>query len=117
MEVKVIEDRENKVLERREVAVRITADGATPKRSEIRDRLIAVLNSSKDTLVLGSVKTEFGAREATADVRIYQSKDRAFKTEPRYILRKNFPDEIKEEPKKEAPKTDEKGAGKPKKFK
>lgn len=116
MEVVVIEDRENKVLERREVLVRITFNGATQKRSEIRDRLIAILNSSKDTLILDSVKTEFGAKEATAEVRIYQSKDKAFKTEPRHILRKNFPDEVKKEPKKEAPKKAEKGAGKSKKV-
>jgi len=117
MEVKVIEDRENKVLERREVHVRITSNGATAKRSEIRDRLIAVLNSSKDTLILDSIKTEFGTRESTAEVRIYQTKDKAFKTEPRYVLRKNFPDEIKEEPKKEAPKKDEKEQENQKKFK
>jgi len=110
MEVQVIEDRENKLLERREVAVKITFSGATPTRKEVKDRLIAVLNSDKDKLILGSINTGFGMKEAVADIRIYQSKDNAFKTEPRYVLRKNFPDEVKEEKKapKEKPKKEAK---------
>lgn len=121
MEVEILEEKENPLLERKELKVKIAHDAATPKISEVRDKLVAMLGVDKETLILDSFRSKFGARESIGFVKVYKTKERALKVEPRHRLEKNLLVEktkrkekpkaapkTKEEPKKEAPKGEEK---------
>jgi len=101
MEVKILEEKENPLLDRRELKVKIAHDAATPKISEVRDKLAAMLGVDKETLILDSFKSKFGVRESIGFVKVYRTKERALKVEPRHTLEKNL---LIEKAKKEVPK-------------
>ncbi len=120
MEIKVTDEKDNPLLERKELDIQVVYEGATPKREELRNALIAMLNSNKELLILDSLKVKFGAQELTAEARIYKKKEKVLEVEPEYMIARNFPvagakkekpAEKKEKPgkeKKEAPKAEEK---------
>ena len=116
MEIKVTDEKDNPLLERKELDIQVVYEGATPKREEIKNALIAMLNSNKELLILDSLKVKFGAQELTAEARIYKKKEKVLEVEPKYIIARNSPEaagvkkeksaEKKEKPgkeKKEAP--------------
>ncbi|MEK6977826.1 MAG: 30S ribosomal protein S24e [Candidatus Hydrothermarchaeota archaeon] len=118
MEIEIIEERENPLLERRELTVKVTHDAATPTRDAVREKLIALLNAGKDTVILGSLKSKFGVRESIAAVKVYKTKERALQVEPRHALEKNSliekAEKKEEKPKEEKPKPEAKKEEKPK---
>ena len=52
MEVEVIEDKVNPLLKRREIRFKVSYQGSTPNRMDLRSKLTAVLNSDKELTVL-----------------------------------------------------------------
>ncbi|MBI5253241.1 MAG: 30S ribosomal protein S24e [Euryarchaeota archaeon] len=121
MEVTILEEKENPLLDRKELRVKVVHDAATPRISEVRDKMVAMLGVDKETLILDSLKSRFGARESIGFVKVYKTKERALKVEPRHRLEKNLLVEKtkreekpkaapkkKEEPRKEVPKKEEK---------
>ncbi len=108
MKVEIIEERENPLLERRELKFKVTHEAATPRREEVREKLIALANASGDTVVLASLLPKFGARESLGTARIYRSKEQLKKVEHKHAVRKNFPEEAKPEAKKEEKKPEAK---------
>lgn len=121
MEVRILEEKENSLLERKELKIKIAHDAATPKISEVRDKLVAMLGVDKETLILDSFRSKFGAKESVGFVKVYKTKERALQVEPRHRLEKNLLVEKtkrkekpkaapkkKEEPRKEVSKKEEK---------
>ncbi len=110
MKLDVIKEKENPLLDRRELVVKITYAGPTPPRSEIREKLIAKLSANSKTFILGPLGQRYGSSEAIASVKIYKKRERALQIERPHIIRKNFPEEKPpaekkvEEPPKEAGK-------------
>ena len=91
MDVEILEEKENPLLERKEVLVKITHTGAlTPKRSEIRDKLIAKLDADSNRLILSPLNQQYGGAQAIASVKVYKSKERALQVESHHSMRKNF---------------------------
>lgn len=108
MKVEIIEEKKNPLLEREELRIRVVHDRATPPLSEVRDKIIAMKNASKDTVIVDSFKSRFGIRESIGFVKIYKTKERALQVEPRHRLEKNL---LVERTKKvEKPKKQEKPA-------
>jgi small subunit ribosomal protein S24e len=111
MEVEVLSDRKNPLLGRREVRFKASFQGMTPKRMDVRNKVIAVLNSDKELTVLDLMETDFGAQIAQGYVKIYDDK-KAMKVEPRYKIYRNFPElKAQEKAAAEAPKQDAKKEG------
>ena len=135
MKIEILNEKENSLLRRKEVEVRITHDAATPSISEIRKKIAASKDIGKGTIIIESFKSKYGSRETLGTVKVYQTKERALEIEPRHRLIKNGlieteekpaeakPEEVKEKPKEEPaekaeeePKLEkEKEAEKPKK--
>jgi small subunit ribosomal protein S24e len=109
MEVDVTEDKRNPLLSRREVKFKVSFQGATPSRVDVRNKLVALLSSDKELTVLDNFKTNFGSNNAVGYLKIYESKE-AMRVEREHILERNFP-KPKEaqaaEPAKEEPKAKE----------
>jgi len=127
MDVEILNERENPLLGRREVKFRVKYPGVgVPNRQDVRGRLVAFLNSSKELTVLDYLKPEYGRHSALGYVKVYENPD-AMKVEAEYKIKRNFevkqkkeeapaaevPKEEKgekpEEEKKEVPKEGEKG--------
>ncbi len=124
MRIEVLEEKDNPLLDRKEIVAKIVHDDSTPSRDDVRSKAIAKLKAKKDIFILDSIKTRFGARESIAHIRIYGSKDRVLEIESEHVLRKNSlisqeaekkeeKGEAKEEPAKEE-KAEEKPAKKEK---
>ncbi|MHC1579553.1 MAG: 30S ribosomal protein S24e [Candidatus Alkanophagales archaeon] len=90
MEVEIIEERENPLLERKEVRFRIRHEGRTPSRKEVRELLVKELNTSPNLLVVESIRTEFGKREVRGYAKVYRSEERLRSVERPHVIRKNF---------------------------
>lgn len=91
MEIEIIEDKENVLLGRRELKFRVSHSGPTPRREEVRERLIALFNSSRDVLIVESLKPVFGVEQAVGYAKIYESPERLREIERDYVVLRNFP--------------------------
>jgi len=115
VEIEILEERENPLLRRKELRVKVSHNGATPRRAEVREKIIALKDASSDRVVLHSLYSRFGARESIAFVKIYESPEAMLSVEQEHVLRKNFSEEELEalrrgeEPGKEAQEKEEKG--------
>jgi len=116
MEVELVEEKNNVLLKRREVKFSVKYAGATPKREEVRNKLIALLDSDKKLTVLDYLKSDYGRQRAEGYVKVYVDAQ-AMKVEPSYKIKRNFPEKKAEpaeasgEPKKEGTKTEAKKEG------
>lgn len=104
MKIKIIEERENPLLNRRELSFKVFYKAATPPRNEVRDKLIAILNAKKETVIMDSLTSRYGLHEGTGTARVYKSKARAKQVESRFLFNKNLGEKKPEEkaPKEEA---------------
>ncbi|MFH1125894.1 MAG: 30S ribosomal protein S24e [Candidatus Altiarchaeota archaeon] len=90
MDVEVISERENPLLGRREVRLRVKYPGlGVPNRQEVRNKIIAVLDSNKDLTVVDSIKPEYGRHSSIGYVKIYENAG-AMKIEAEHKIDRNF---------------------------
>jgi small subunit ribosomal protein S24e len=139
MDIVVVSKRDNVLLGRMEVEFRIVhTKEKTPDRESVREKLAAILNEKKDTVVIDSMKSQFGKPESLGYAKIYVTKEKAMRVErDRTLVRNKFKERKakakegaakekpapkaeapKAEPAKEkapAPKAEEKPAAKPEK--
>ncbi len=93
MEIEILEEKENPLLKRVELKVKVSHNGATPRRAEVREKIIALKDASRDRVILHGLRSRFGARESIAYVKIYESRDAMLSVEEEHMLRKNFSEE------------------------
>lgn len=96
-------ERYNPLLRRRELHLKVSFDGKTPSRAEIREKVAGLMNAELQRVVLDYIKNEFGKREARVYAKIYDSEKDLKDIEERHILERNFP-ELKAEKKEEVAK-------------
>lgn len=101
MEIRVESEKYNPLLKRREIYLRIKFSEKTPKRQEVREKVAGHFSVELDRIVVNSIKTEFGKKEAKCYVKIYDSAEELKKIEEEHILVRNFPELRKEEKQKE----------------
>jgi small subunit ribosomal protein S24e len=97
MEIKVLEEKSNPLLQRREVHFSVSQNLGTPSRQEIKDKLAAYLNSKPELVIIERMKQEFGKRETKGYAKIYESLDRLKNVETEHIIKRNEKPEKKEE--------------------
>jgi len=89
-DVKILEERENPLLHRKELLVEIDHTGEpTPKREEVRKRIAALKGVSENLVIVHTIKPLFGVGKSVAFVKIYESEDKLREVEPKYMLRKH----------------------------
>jgi small subunit ribosomal protein S24e len=105
LDIQIIEEKNNPLLNRREVVFKVTHDAATPSRKNIVDRIAATMNSKEGLVIVDNLKTEFGKRETIGYAKIYETEERAKQVERPHITERNIfnqPKEAQEEAKTEA---------------
>lgn len=103
MDIEIISKKENPLLKRTELTFNIDADGATPTRSDVKNKLVALLNSSHELLILDSIDTRYGSTECTGYAKVYETAERAKQIEFEHVITKNpvpevAVEEVAEEP-------------------
>lgn len=100
MDIKIIEEKNNPLLSRREVVFKVDHESATPSRKSIVDRIAATMNSKEGLVIIDNLKTEFGKRETIGYAKIYETEERAKQVERPHITERNTfvaPEETKKE--------------------
>lgn len=100
MEIEFIEEKENKLFNRKEIKFYVDYDGeATPKILDIKSKLVALLNTKKELLVVDNVQPHYGEPKALGYAKVYETVDDLKYIETNHVLVKN---EEPEEPAEDA---------------
>jgi small subunit ribosomal protein S24e len=86
MEVKVTSNKENALLERREIKFMIDQDGATSRRDDVKRELCKMLNLSPDSTIVVSINQGFGGKECSGTAHSYKDSKALEKYERKYLL-------------------------------
>ena len=100
MDIQVIDEKNNPILNRREIAFKVIHDESTPTRKSVVEKLAATQNSKVGLVYVDSLKTEFGKRETVGYAKIYETAERAKQIERAHIIERNTfskPEEAKPE--------------------
>ncbi|MBC7109472.1 MAG: 30S ribosomal protein S24e [Archaeoglobi archaeon] len=92
MEIEIVEEKENKLLRRREIRFRVKFEGPTPRREDVKKKLCAMLGVSDSLTVIQSMEGVFGKSECTGFAKIYENEEDLKRTEEEHVIRKNFPE-------------------------
>ncbi len=89
MEINITKDWDNPLLDRKEIRFNISHTGATPSRDEIKNKLVALLNSRHELVIVDKIGTEYGTQNTTGYAKMYSDVDRANEIEKKHILKRN----------------------------
>ncbi len=89
MKIEIVEEKDNPLLNRKELKIKIIHEGATPSRKEVKDALVALLGAEKERVILDSYTSRFGMKESVGTARVYETKERALEVESKPVLAKN----------------------------
>ena len=93
--------KENKLFNRKEIKFYVDYDGeATPKVLDIKSKLVALLNTKKDLIVVDNVQPHYGEPKALGYAKVYETVDDLQYIEAKHVLAKN--EEPEEEPAEDA---------------
>ena len=97
MDVKIIEDKNNVLLNRRELNFEVTFEGPTPARMDVKNKMAALLNVPLELVVIQRMKNDFGRQKINGYAKIYEDAARMKKIEEEHILKRNKLPESPEE--------------------
>ena len=101
MEIEFIEEKENKVFNRKEIKFYVDYEGeSTPKVLDIKSKLVALLNTKKELIVVDNVQPHYGEPKALGYAKVYDTVDDLEYIETQHVIAKN--EEPEEEPEEEA---------------
>lgn len=89
LDIQLISEKNNPLLNRREIVFKVLHDEATPSRKSIVERLAATMNSKEGLVMVDSLKTDFGKRETIGYAKIYENAERAKEVERNHIVERN----------------------------
>ncbi len=118
MNLKIIEDKENKLLNRKEILADIEFSGKTPTNNEVKKELAKNFKVDEKLVIIDKIDQEFGANKAKVYAKIYKSEKDIEKIEfieevkekteiNKEEIKMNEEEKPKEEPKEE-PEEEEK---------
>jgi len=104
MEVEILEEKENPLLERKEVQFRIShPNAATPRRAEVLELLSKKLGVKPELVVIRRISTLHGRSYSSGLAHIYQRMERLLSVEPKHLLERGKPKEKAEKPEEKKP--------------
>ena len=90
MEIEITEEKENRLLKRREIRFLVSHENeATPKRENVITQLMQEAGVTKERIVIDHIRAEFGIPQSKGYAKIYDSKKDALYYERKPILKRN----------------------------
>ena len=90
MEIEFIAEKENKLFNRKEIKFYVDYDGeATPKILDIKSKLVALLNTKKELLVVDNVQPHYGEPKALGYAKVYETVEDLEYIETKSVIAKN----------------------------
>jgi small subunit ribosomal protein S24e len=94
MDLKIVDKKENKLFNRREVIAEVH-EKTIPSKQQVRDKLSALLNTKPESIAVTTTKSKFGSPKAQIFARVYDTPEELKKLEPKYVRERNFGKEKK----------------------
>jgi small subunit ribosomal protein S24e len=91
MDLEIIEEKDNTLLNRRELKLKIDHDAATPSRMDVKKNVATKFNVDPDLVIIDNMKSKFGKSETKAYIKIYKTTEAAKLVEREHILKRNTP--------------------------
>ena len=119
MDIKIITQKRNPLLKRKEVVFEVYHEKVkgTPSRLEIRAKLAELLKMKLEQVYVRKMETKTGTMIALGEANGYDTAEQAMLIEPKYVIERNTPKKKAKEPEKpkkaekiEEPKKPEKPA-------
>ncbi len=133
MEINIINEKENKAINRKEINFEINYTQAPPKKVAARKELSKLIKSDENLILIRKMSNAFGKRKMVCIAHIYPDEKILKKFEPEYLIKRikvteepkekveekteEKPEEVKEEEKTEEVKEEEKTEEKKEEFK
>jgi small subunit ribosomal protein S24e len=89
MEIQILEEKNNPLLERKEIQLRIIQDAGSPKIADLRKKIAAQLSLNESLFVVQNVYAEYGMNESHCLLKVYASNEQLEAVEADHVLRKN----------------------------
>ena len=101
MDVRILDEKDNKTLGRKELSFEVHGLKTSPSRKELVKKIAALKNAQEENVIIGSIKHKFGETKVKAEARIYKNKDELKRIEVKPVVRVHFGEEKKAAEKKE----------------
>ncbi len=83
MELIIKEQKENKLLKRKEILGELKYKGATPSNKQVSEELAKKLSTSEDCIRVKHILGSFGENVASVEAHVYENKEQLDKVEPK----------------------------------
>ncbi len=90
MELQIIRDKNNSLLKRREITVKIQ-NKTTPSRIEVKNKLAAIANSKPELIVIEHLDASFGKQEVIGVANIYENEERLKQLAHNHLIIRGVP--------------------------
>ena len=100
MQSKILEEKDSKLLERKEIKLEVNFDKSTPSNLDMKKSIANIFKTSEELILIKKIHQHFGANKATVQANIYKDIEKLKKTEG-IKEKKEKPAEAKPEAKKE----------------
>ncbi|HIE31502.1 MAG TPA: 30S ribosomal protein S24e [Methanosarcinales archaeon] len=97
MKIEIIKDEMNVLLNRRDVVFNIISEGTTASRENVKNLLVALLDTKSELLVLDRMNTQYGTQDVLGYARLYDDLQHLQAIEPGYMTLRNAAKESGEE--------------------
>lgn len=95
MNLKVIQEKENVLLSRKEFVASINFDGTTPSRKEVQKELAKATKSKENMTIIKKIDTEYGSSFAKVTAFVYSNEVVMQKLERKNLIEKHLGHEPK----------------------
>lgn len=90
MEIKILEEKPNPLLHRREFSFEVShATAATPRRDEVRGEFAKLAKAPKDRVIIERMQARYGTATTRGEAIVYETVEAAKATEREHILVRN----------------------------
>ena len=105
MEIEIMESNENPLLKRKEIKFRVSFDGATPDRKNVKEKLCTHLKAKPELTIVDEMSQGYGSTEVLGYAKVYHDAE-ALKIELKHMIRRDKGEKAEKkakEAKKKAP--------------
>jgi len=89
MAIKIVNDEENVLLNRRDIVFKTEEIGMS--RKSAKNTLVALLDTTPELLILDRMNSQFGTQEILGYARLYDNEQNLRRIEPDYMVARNAP--------------------------
>lgn len=87
--MEVVKDFENKLLDRKEILVKLSSEGVTPNKVDVKAQLAKKFKAKEELIVINKISSTFGSRDVVVDASIYNKEEVLKRLTPGHILKRN----------------------------